>query len=440
MEEHFIFNKIKMLKPDKLFHPIDCYLLKWKPPNSYFQLIIPLTDHHIQESVIIEISKQSKADQKKIIFFFSPKLITTSLYAIPVHPASLVKFNTKNSVLNKLSNLFLENRIPLQDMQQIFTCDHLLWKAALYNYLPVDWQPYHTYLNEKPIVTIDEKDIEKNYLEGEISLNEYGDFKYPDRKKMRDILSATYPLPYKGQTCIICKIDEIGIIKCQSCDNMCCIACIKSRFGHNNETAEGSFLLMHHKYCLRLGKLQPINPVIVSEPAYLRQFRNTTRNAILEMLQPGGGIEEIKLLEDEMDDDEDEEEKLQRELALKLLAEEELRIKRENPEELKIIRKNFIEKKKKVDKMLKDIDIYREKSNDISSTEMFRGRNKRLLNEEITKLTTSVKPSLEKLKREAAKLSLIGQYIESFNNDVDSLINIIDVLNEELVKNTSEGS
>lgn len=139
MEDNFIFNQIKLLKPDKLFHPIDDYLLKWKPPTSYFQLIIPLTDYHIQESVIIEISKMSKSDQSRVVFFFAPKFITTSMFAIPVHPASLVQFKTKNAVLKKLSDLFLENKISLPDMQSIFTCDHALWKAALYNYLPEDW-------------------------------------------------------------------------------------------------------------------------------------------------------------------------------------------------------------------------------------------------------------------------------------------------------------
>jgi hypothetical protein len=42
MEENFVFNLIKEQFPDEVFHPIDKYALKWQPPGSYFQVIVPL--------------------------------------------------------------------------------------------------------------------------------------------------------------------------------------------------------------------------------------------------------------------------------------------------------------------------------------------------------------------------------------------------------------
>lgn len=269
LEDTFIYNAIKAFKSEELFHPPEMYCLKWQPLGSYHQLIIPLADCTIQESVINEISRMKKSSRKKLIFYFVTLLPDMKLFAERVHPAALVKFDSKNAVLKKISEMFLEGKIPISELQQIFTCDYSVWKISLYNLLPSDWKEYHEYLNEQPEAEVTETDIEKKYLNEEITLREYEDFKYPERKELNDIKSLQYPLPPEYSVCIICGEENIGIIPCQNCNNKACVHCVRSNF-LNDESGEGSFMLMHHKYCLRLGSLKPIKLEIKQEPAYLR--------------------------------------------------------------------------------------------------------------------------------------------------------------------------
>ena len=268
MEELYLFNAVKELKPDEVFHPADSYVMKWKPPGSYHQLIIPLADYNIQESVVMEIAKYRKSLQKKLIFCFVPLVVGVKMFAEKVHPAALVEFKSKNSVLRKISEIFLEGKIPISDLQQIFTGDYDLWKVSLFNLLPPDWQEYHEYLNVPPVAEVTEADYEKKYINDEITLREYEDFKYPDRKELNDLKSLQYPLTPEYTNCIICG-ESTGIIKCQNCDNKVCVRCVRAVF-LDDVSGEGSFMLMHHKYCLRLGSLKPIKLELLQEPAYLR--------------------------------------------------------------------------------------------------------------------------------------------------------------------------
>ena len=217
MEELYLFNAVKELKPDEVFHPADSYVMKWKPPGSYHQLIIPLADYNIQESVVVEIAKYRKSLQKKLIFCFVPLVVGVKMFAEKVHPAALVEFKSKNSVLRKISEIFLEGKIPISDLQQIFTGDYELWKVSLFNLLPPDWQEYHEYLNVPPVAEVTEADYEKKYINDEITLREYEDFKYPDRKELNDLKSLQYPLTPEYTNCIICG-ESIGIITvCHCC-------------------------------------------------------------------------------------------------------------------------------------------------------------------------------------------------------------------------------
>jgi hypothetical protein len=51
---------------------------------------------------------------------------------------------------------------------------------------------------------------------------------------------------------------------------MACVKCVQKTFLDESNHEKGSFMLMHHKYCLRLGSLKPIALEIQIEPAYLR--------------------------------------------------------------------------------------------------------------------------------------------------------------------------
>ena len=146
MENNFLFEKIRSLKPDKLFHPISDYTIRYQPPGSRFRLIIPLDDPRIQESALIQIAKLDPISRNRLVFFVSPLNVNQPMFALPVHPASLIKFKNKPQVIKKLSDYFLQGRITIEEMQSIFNANYDTWKPALYNIMPADWKTYHTYL------------------------------------------------------------------------------------------------------------------------------------------------------------------------------------------------------------------------------------------------------------------------------------------------------
>ena len=110
----------------------------------------------------------------------------------------------------------------------------------MYNYLPEDEQVYHTYLNDKPPIEELGKPLHKSYYDGDITLEQYENMKYPDRKKQKDIESMEYPLPFTGSDCIICGDEKAGAIKCYTCDNMVCVDCIKDVF-HPKKFSKGQY-------------------------------------------------------------------------------------------------------------------------------------------------------------------------------------------------------
>ena len=60
--------------------------------------------------------------------------------------------------------------------------------------LTEDEQVYHRYLVAKPAVVITEKDVEKSYIDDCITLQEYKDYKFPDRKRIRELHAMHWSL------------------------------------------------------------------------------------------------------------------------------------------------------------------------------------------------------------------------------------------------------
>eukprot|EP01031_Cornospumella_fuschlensis_P044587 gene44587-54525_t len=140
MEDLFIFNQIKAHFPDEIFHPPSQYILKWQPVGSYFQTIVKLDDPALQENAVMEMNKMTKAQQKKMLFLFTTLDPAANMFAPKVHPSSLVSYRTKNEVLKKLSEYFLQGKISVDDIEQILLCSPDVWSNSLYNYLPEDEQ------------------------------------------------------------------------------------------------------------------------------------------------------------------------------------------------------------------------------------------------------------------------------------------------------------
>lgn len=433
MEDNFLYNQIKSFQPDEMFHKTFQYALKWQPPGSLFKLVIPLDNPQIQENALLFFSKFTSYEKKNTLFFFSPIDPNLSMYAEKVHPSSLVSYRTKNLILKKLCEIFLQGRLSVDEVQQILVCDQYVWSAALYNLLPEDEKVYHTYLNAGKPSEDTNKTISKSYIDGDISLKEYEDLKFPERKLLHEIEHQTYPLPYDKETCIICTRDNIAIVQCNTCTNMVCGQCMKTVFasGRANEKST-SFLLMHQKYCMKLGELPPIIPIVVDEVAYLREFRLTSRKLALEMLLPKK--ESMMIQEEELSEDEEEQE-YQRKLAeekARLLAAENERILRENPFSLRLLREQLNIKLKRLDRISKDVKEINDKINDKSRTDQYRTRNIRLRLETFDKLAIQVLDPVVLLQEQAIALNLTGEFIETFLKDVEYVKNEITVLSVDI--------
>jgi len=421
MEEYYLYNYIKSFKPEEFYHPPHMYALKWQPVGSLYQVIIPLDNMRIQENALEIISNYNRIQKHRIVFFFCPLDPTMNLFAEKVHPASLVSYRTQNLVLKKLCEIFIEGRLSVTEIQQILSCNHYVWSASLYNLLPEDEQVYHTYLNEgKPLEDIS-KSLAKSYIDNEISLQEYEDKKFPNRKQLKDIENMIYPLPYPKEQCVICLRDNVGIVSCNACSNMVCGQCMRVIFGSGRSNVKNnviSFLLMHQKYCMKLGDLPPILSIIEDEPAYLREFRLTSQQKSLELLLP----KPKKIIFDDEELSEDEEEKeIKRKLLEeknRLLALEEARILRENPFTLRELRKQLNLKLKRLEKIKKDMKEFNNNINDNTRTQQYIARNIRLRNEALELMKVQIDQPISKIEQEGKELQLTGEFINLFIRDI----------------------
>ncbi|RYH13683.1 hypothetical protein EON65_35050 [archaeon] len=448
MEDLFIFNQIKAQFPDEIFHPPSQYVLKWQPVGSYFQTIVKLDDPALQENAVMEMNKMNKVQQKKMLFLFTTLDPAANMFAPKVHPSSLVSYRTKNEVLKKLSEYFLQGKISVDDIEQILLCSPDVWSNSLYNYLPEDEQVYHQYLNEKIVHEDPNKSIAKKFLDEEITLKEYEDLRFPERKAKADRDNMFYPLLFEGTDCIICGEEKSGVVKCHTCDNMVCKACIRTVFHGVTSKSEKirsanaikskqsnvvmtseeadkpqrqSFLLLHHRYCMRLGALPEVQLEVIPEPGYLREFRKTTRVEILKRFNPDRYFEDDILLA-EYDEEEIEQKRLQA-LKLQLQEEEEKRILAlQNPAELQEKRKLYEEKKRRLDKIKKDLLEAAAKAADTSRAEQYVARNKRIKNELLDKIEKQLYPSILELHRQVGVMSLPGEFLPSLLRDVHGLM------------------
>ena len=91
------------------------------------------------------------------------KYVVDGLFAEKVHPSSLVSYRSKNEVLGKLCEYYLEGKIETDELNEIMASHYDAWKKALYNYLPADEQIFHKYLSHvtEKVVT---KSKESQYL------------------------------------------------------------------------------------------------------------------------------------------------------------------------------------------------------------------------------------------------------------------------------------
>jgi hypothetical protein len=286
MEPNFLYNQIVELNPDERFHDVSQYALQWQPPGSEFRLMIPLTDKQIQADAIKRLRFMTERQRSKVIFYFTPIKGDMELFAPRIHKSATESFHDRASVLKKLCEKYMQGVISVSDLHGILEAGYETWKMALYNVLDAEEQQFHRYLLKPPPKLI-KKSLERQYLDDEITLQQYDDTKHPIRKAKKDEEALSYPRPYLLGKCVICQNEATGLIKCIDCNNLVCIECIQRVF-LAEETSEGSFLLLHRKYCIKFGNLPKISVEIAAEPSYLHLLRTTgiqNTNAHLEHLK-----------------------------------------------------------------------------------------------------------------------------------------------------------
>lgn len=440
MEPHFLFDQIQAFQPEEFFHPCSAYALKWQPAGSLYQLIIPLDNPQIQENAVIIMSNFNPIDRRNTLFHFAPVDPAMPMFAPRVHPSSLLSYHTKNEVLKKLCDCFLEDKISVNEIQAVLMCDQYVWKASLYNLLQEDEQVYHKYLLEnKPLADV-KKSQAKSYIDGEITLDQYEDSTFPERKRLREVEEMKYPLPVQMETCTICTRENCAVVQCQTCANMVCPTCVTNVFSGKQGRKSVSFLLMHQKFCMKLGELSTITVVVTDEPAYLREFRRSSRKAALEILLPEKPDQVFK--EEELEEDEDEIERLRlaEEEKRRLAAEEAARIALENPEALQDLQEDLDRSCHLLKRIGKDLREFEEKILDKARTEQYVARNMRLRAEGIEKMLAQVLEPIERIVEEATALQITGSFIEELLHQAHAAVEEVEALSVEVLPPENIGS
>lgn len=408
MIENYLFDKIKELRPDELFYPIETYALKWTPPGSAHQMLVPLDDPAMQEMLIVKISYIPKKLQKRLLFFFAPRSLNMSLFMPKVHPASLVSYHQRSEVLQKLCDQFLEGRMLIGEFEAIVGANYDVWKSAMFNLLPEDEQPYHLYLTEKPVAVKTLAMVEADYLQDRVPLQAYYDAKFPERKAKKDAEALSYPRPPERAPCIVCREPAAGVIKCHVCDNKICVACVHHEY-LDPATRVGSFLVIHRQHCLKLALLRPLHPVAVLEPGYLRELRATGWGHAMEVLGPlieGKMLVAEEAKEEEEDDGDDEEQRYEEERRRREEEAERLRLLQECPPELAHLQRAIEHRRKKLEKLRKAAMEHQANIDEPGHTEQYEARQRRLRDEVLEKIAEAVEGPLQAAEHAILALGL----------------------------------
>jgi len=213
---------------------------------------------------------------------------------------------------------------------------------------------------------------------------------------------------------------------------MVCPPCVHAVFSGKNGRG-ASFLLMHQKYCMKLGELATISVIVTDEPAYLREFRRTSRRAALQLLLPDRPAQVFR--EEELSDDEDELDRLRKleEERLRLAAEEAERIARENPEQLRDLREELDRCCKRLERIGKDLREFEEKIMDRARTEQYVARNMRLRAEGIERMQAQVLEPVRRIVEGATALNLSGTFVHELLGLAQAVVGEVEALSVEVL-------
>mmetsp|Transcript_23432 Transcript_23432/g.48684 ORF Transcript_23432/g.48684 Transcript_23432/m.48684 type:complete len:233 (+) Transcript_23432:1-699(+) len=190
----------------------------------------------------------------RLRFRISPNKKGSEMFRVDKPKTVKVKLDNRNNINRYLAEDFVRGNIDIQEYSKIMGSKMTEAKALLATHLaetvPAEFKD-HQYLvklkdKKKKHMTPEEK-----YDKGEITIEEFEDIVYPELKEKREKAKATYPLPEKLDTCVICNVPNSGAIRCLECQHKACKSCVYREF--TTHPSKRPFLLMHSVFCCKRG-------------------------------------------------------------------------------------------------------------------------------------------------------------------------------------------
>ena len=247
----YVFEKLELIAPGQLFEPT-YYYLRYQLPEAPFVIQVELDNIDELARMYTEFEHVPEKEMKQVVVQVVPR-DHKEAEVFDKRPPKKVKRQLigRSIMTDYLKDLYVKGKLSIKRFDEIMTLSTVDVKREVYQSLPKNERPDHQYL----IATQKKKKRqtpEAMYLSGEIDLLKFSDLKYPERMEKRIHQQQTYPLPEAMYDCIICHDAESANIKCMECNKRVCRKCMYDMFVTCPE--ERAFVLLHHMYCLRLGK------------------------------------------------------------------------------------------------------------------------------------------------------------------------------------------
>lgn len=273
METDFLFTAIRAQFPNALFFDCGYYQLVWRPPGSEYQMTLGLDDPPSQEVAVDIIRRLLPHEKGAVMFTLTPKTPGAPMFQQEVPKYALNDYSTHALVLASLMERYTNGDFDVFDLKVLMQQSLDDQRKFLHSLLPKEEQQYHMYLLE-PTVVRKEKTLEQRFMESAISIDEYRDLKYPEQKARRLAEKLTYPQPYDTAPCVVCR-DASATIACVKCPNKICTRCIERLLGANHDvhSVPGPLVLLHRRYCLKLGSIPIRERPVVVEPKIVEMLQ-----------------------------------------------------------------------------------------------------------------------------------------------------------------------
>jgi len=247
----YFYDKLCAVAPGLLFEP-NYYILQYQVPDAPFVIQVKVDSAQELARMYAEFESLPPKETLQVVVQLVPRDHKVDEVFDKRPPKKVKKQLIGRAVMTDyLKDLYMAEKISISKFDEIMTLRVVDVKREVYGSLPKNERPDHQYLVETQKKK-KRQSPEEMYLSGEIDLLTFSDMKYPERMEKRIHQQQTYPLPESMFDCIICLKPLCADIKCMECEKRVCRDCMNQMFVSCPE--ERAFVLLHHMYCLRLGK------------------------------------------------------------------------------------------------------------------------------------------------------------------------------------------